>query len=282
MNAPLILPEEFKTLQPFVRLVEKMGSLYTQYFSSPATTSTEQGATTFELRYEGALATLTNKKPLFAALVKGLIASVSRTNVTIVNAELVARERGIVINEQHSRDSAGQTYSSLVTLRARPSGTSRGTSPFDARGALPRTDNTRKRRPERVISGYVSGSQTFISRLGRFATNFAPEGHLLIAHNYDTPGMIGKVGGLLGQESVNITAMSVAPVSVWEDDGDVGAGAGGESGKLGVNGHATNGSGTGEGNEALMILSVDCEVEKGAVDRLGTEQGILQVCTVGL
>ena len=274
MNAPLILPEEFKTLQPFVRLVEKMGSLYTQYFSSPSNPSSEpdQG-TTFELLYEGALATLTNTKPLFAALVKGLIASISGTNVTIVNAEMVARERGIVVNEQFSRDASTQAYSSLVTLRARPSAASRGTSPFDARGSstsLPsrglnaETPGARRRqRPDRIISGYVSGSQTFISRLGRFATSFAPEGHLLIAHNYDTPGMIGKVGAMLGGEGVNISAMSVAPVSMPEEGAQ---GGGYFKVDAPVNGSDGTGDESGNGKEALMILIVDREVSGNVVE----------------
>ena len=291
VNAPLILPEEFKTLQPFVRLVEKMGSLYTQYFTSQSGASAEatpEIATTFDLLYEGALATLTNTKPLFASLVKGLIGPVSSTNVTVVNAELVARERGIAINEQHSRDMTPQTYSSLVTLRARPA-PSRAPSPFDKRGAPAastgrglnaETPGARRRQPDRIISGYVSGNQTNISRLGRFATSFAPEGHLLIAHNYDTPGMIGKVGGLLGGEGVNISAMSVAPVSIPAEDGYFSAGA------AGVNGvrieQADGVEEGGNGKEALMILTVDREVTSGVVEKLSGEQGILRVNTVGL
>lgn len=277
VNAPLILPEEFKTLQPFVRLVEKMGSLYTQYFSSErAKTLGDEATTAFDLTYEGALATLTNTKPLFAALVKGLIASVSSTNVTIVNAEIVAKERGILINEQHSRSQTDQTFSSFVTLRARPSAASRGQSPFDRRGTTPRvvnvdTPGARHRRPDRIISGYCSGPTTFISRLGRFATSFTPEGHLLIAHNYDTPGMIGKVGGLLGTEGVNISAMSVAPVSIGEED---------VSGYFKVD-PPTDGNG-GVGNEALMILTVDKEVDNSTVEKLNQTEGILQASTVGL
>jgi D-3-phosphoglycerate dehydrogenase len=76
VNAPLILPEEYRKLQPFVRLVEKMGGLYTQHYSSKGGTSA-LGGKTFELVYEGELATITNTRPLFAALVKGLTSSIS-------------------------------------------------------------------------------------------------------------------------------------------------------------------------------------------------------------
>ena len=254
VNAPLILPEEYKRLQPFVRLVEKMGSLYTQHYSKPprhrhrdpTNTSPHQDTrTTFDLVYEGSLATLTNTKPLFAALVKGLtdkITSHEGTNVNIVNAELIARDRGIVINEQHSRSPTTHTYSSLVTLIARPRSTG-------GAGA-----------PEQVISGYCSDAQIFISRLDRFATSFVPAGNLLICHNYDSPGKIGVVGGLLGREGVNINSMAVAPVSQIEGEGGV---------KVG-------------GREALMILGVDREVSEEVVARLVEGEGILDVSVVGL
>ncbi|MCJ1294449.1 hypothetical protein MMC34_006007 [Xylographa carneopallida] len=262
VNAPLILPEEYKTLQPFVRLVEKMGSLYTQHYATPhlshAATSTStapqaDARTTFDLVYEGALATLTNTKPLFAALIKGLTAPISpgRT-VNLVNAELIARDRGLVVNEQHSRSPPDHPYSSLVTLRARPAGPLRASSSSRQR---PDTEAPALRpTAEQAISGYVSASQIYISRLDRFATAFVPEGNLLVCHNYDSPGKIGVVGGILGREGVNINYMSVAPVS-----------------------QAGEGS-----NEALMILGVDREVGREVVEKLVAEEGILEVSVLAL
>ena len=274
VNAPLILPEEYKTLQPFVRLVEKMGSLYTQHYSTPhltpsGTVSRPDTRTTFDLVYEGSLATLTNTKPLFAALIKGLTLPISSasTNVNIVNAELIARDRGIVINEQHSRSPSDHTYSSLISLRARPAQASRSSS---RRPAAPSSQSTlentadKPKEPdstEQIISGYVSASQIFISRLDRFATSFVPEGNLLICHNFDSPGKIGVVGGILGQEGVNINSMTVAPVSLREEESR--EGGGGRSGK--------------KGNEALMILGVDRDVGEGVVKRMLGEEGILEV-----
>ncbi len=130
VNAPLILPEEYRKLQPFVRLIERMGSLYTQHFSSPFTSQTKTSESSFsfnfDLIYEGSLASLSNTTPLFAALIKGLLAPISdgtTGNVNIVNAELIARERGIVVNEArvHASGEGAATYSSLVTLRAHSS-----------------------------------------------------------------------------------------------------------------------------------------------------------------
>lgn len=283
VNAPLILPSEYQTLQPFVRLLEKIGSLYTQYYSASDGRYHPHSAVgyAFDLIYEGELAKISNSKPLYAAFLKGLIGSVSSTNVTLVNAELVAKERGVIINEQYSRSPADPTYSSLITLRARPATPSRSASPFDAKAG----SQTRKaaQQPDRLIAGYVSASQVFISRLDRFATSFVPDGQLLICRNYgksatllhswmimliqarlDSPGMVGKVGSLLGQERVNIRAMTVAPLSLTNE----------------VNGE-TPAEPT-QSNEALMILSVDREVDRKMVERLGTEHGIMDVIAVGL
>ena len=224
VNAPIILPEELKRLQPYVSLVEKMGDLYTQHY----TTQRHH----FDVIYEGDIAEI-NTKPLYAALIRGLTKSVSENQVNIVNANLVAKDRGIIINENHSRErpSAG-TYSSLVTLKSKDS--------------------------QQLISGFVSDDGPRIVRLDRFTTGFAPEGHLLICHNYDRPGMIGKVGGILGRDGVNISYMSVAPVLV--------GGAGSEERK----------------GEALMILGVDREVDAVVLREIERTEGFVDVKKVHL
>jgi D-3-phosphoglycerate dehydrogenase / 2-oxoglutarate reductase len=147
-----------------------------------------------------------------------------------VNASLVAKDRGIIINENHSRErpTVG-TYSSLITLKSKDS--------------------------HQLISGFVSDDGPRIVRLDRFTTGFAPQGHLLICHNYDRPGMIGKVGGILGVKGVNISYMSVAPV------------LGGSEERKG---------------EALMILGVDREVEADVLREIQKTEGFVDVKEVRL
>jgi len=303
VNAPLILPEEYKKLQPFVKLVEKMGSLYTQHYSrshrphhhQPNTPSANapqpEMRTTFDLIYEGEIASLTNTKPLYAALIKGLTTPISApaTPVNIVNAALIARERGLVINEQLSRDrSDTHTYSSLVTLRARPRrDSSRPPSSTRASSQPPSrsqqsADTKGAGEQEQTISGFCTPTSIHISRLDRFATSFVPEGTLLICHNYDSPGKIGRVGSILGKGGVNINFMSVAPVSRdWDDGGggEVVDGLGGEDGR--ANGEGERGESESE-KEALMILGVDREVGDSVVQELVAESGILEVSVVTL
>ncbi|KAK1590058.1 allosteric substrate binding domain-containing protein [Colletotrichum navitas] len=119
VNAPLIMPEEYRKLQPFVRLIEKMGGLYTQHFVSGRGGMIE--GRKFELIYQGDLAGTTNTRPLFAALVKGLFSSISDSggrDVNIVNASLTAKQKGIIISETHSGEVKNAMYASLVTLRS--------------------------------------------------------------------------------------------------------------------------------------------------------------------
>ncbi|KAL3421628.1 phosphoglycerate dehydrogenase [Phlyctema vagabunda] len=195
VNAPLILPEEYRKLQPFVQLIEKMGGLYTQHYSSKGGI----GGKRFDLVYEGELASISNTRPLFAALVKGLTSPISDSagrDVNIVNASLIAKQKGIIINEIHTGTSEDLTYASLVTLKA-----------------------TTASGEDQIISGYVSGKGIFISRLDRFSTSFVPEGTLLVLHNYDEPGKIGGVGSILGRHAINIRFMSVAALE-GEGQGD--------------------------------------------------------------
>ncbi|XP_044716243.1 d-isomer specific 2-hydroxyacid dehydrogenase, NAD binding domain-containing protein [Hirsutella rhossiliensis] len=192
VNAPIILPEEYRKLQPSVQLVEKMGRLYTQHFVKSKRGTV--GGRRFELIYHGDLSCMPNTKPLYAALVKGLVASISDSNINIVNAALIAREKGIVINETYARQAHDSTYSNRVTLRSVAEGD-------ESSG-------------EQLIEGYTSDKHFYISRLDRFNAAFIPQGTLIILHNYDEPGKIGGVGMALGSHGINIRFMQVASLGV--------------------------------------------------------------------
>ncbi|CAN9233082.1 unnamed protein product [Alternaria alternata] len=266
VNAPIVLPDEYRTLQPFISLVEKMGSLYTQHYSSAKTGSFR---TTFDLIYEGKLATINTTKPLFAALVKGLLTPITSSdglNINIVNAELLAKERGILINEQRSRENVeDKPYSSFITLRARASRSvsqqprSRNVSPSAARSLQQGTNDN----DDQIIQGFVSGNKPFISRLDKFKGEFVPRGTLLICRNFDSVGKIGHVGNLLGKAGVNIKFMNVAPLDEEVEE------------------RMNEQNGEGEGSkEALMILGVDKPVGEDVLKRLIADEGVLEASVV--
>jgi D-3-phosphoglycerate dehydrogenase len=253
-----------------------MGSLYTQHFAPPRS-STAAARPSFDVTYEGALASANTTKPLFAALLKGLlspITSAESLNINLVNAEILARERGIRINESRSRDNVEQEgYSSSVTLRARRNARSPSAPRTSASDTRAREDDL----SDQVITGFVSGNTPFISRLGRFRTSFVPTGTLLICRNYDSPGKIGIVGGRLGKAGVNIRFMSVAPIGDAEE------------------GHADlskidskieyeplQGEAAGKENEALMILGIEGDVGEDVRKDLIGSDGVLEAGVVVL
>jgi D-3-phosphoglycerate dehydrogenase len=271
VNAPIIMAEEYRTLQPFVALLERMGSLYTQHFQSDPT---QRARTTFDLTYEGSLASTNTTKPLFAALIKGLlspITSAENTNINIVNAELVAKERGILVNESRSRENVEQEgFAASVTLKARLSPRSPSASRVPRQDPLASTSTRGNKLEDHVISGFVSNNTPYISRLGRFSTSFVPEGTLLICRNYDEPGKIGTVGGILGKAGVNIRFMSVAPI----DDGLRSGVASGVDGPKNGNIQMEH--------EALMILGVEGAVDEQVRKSLLGEDGVLEAGVVVL
>ncbi|KAK8098333.1 D-3-phosphoglycerate dehydrogenase [Apiospora kogelbergensis] len=255
---PLILPEEYRKLQPFVKLIEKMGGLYTQHYVGAK--GRMLGGRKFELVYQGDLASITNTRPLYAALVKGLVSTISDSggrDVNIVNANLIAKEKGLVINEMHTHETSdSQTFASLVKLRC-----------IDT-----------EKSGEQIIEGYVSGNTVYISKLGRFTASFTPEGTLLILHNYDEPGKIGGVGTALGKHGINIRFMTVASLDSGEEPA-MDSLTRVDSAVAGMERSAPNGKG---GNEALMILGVNGVVGKAVVEDLKTAEGILDVSLVQL
>jgi D-3-phosphoglycerate dehydrogenase len=227
VNAPLILPETLRALEPWMDLVEKLGRFCTQL--RPVALKRA------ELSVAGELAQF-DTRPLTTALVKGLLEPISEVRVNLVNALVVAREWGLEVME--SRSTTHEQYASLVTLRVSPDG----------------DEN------ETVLAGTITWGEPRIVRVDRYATDFTPRGHILLARNLDRPGMIGKVGVILGEANVNISHMDVGLVA-----------AGMEPGGRRL-----------PGGEALMALSLDDAPSLEAVERIRETDGIMEVRGVQL
>lgn len=227
VNAPMILPETMRQLQPWVDLVEKLGRLYTQLHPGPLRRA--------ELSISGEIASY-DTRPLSAALIKGLLESVSEAHVNLVNAPVMAHDWGLEIIE--SRSTATEQFSNLVTLRVAADG--------------PET-------PSSVLSATITWGEERVVRVDRYATDFVPSGHILFARNLDRPGMVGRVGTILGEAGVNISHMDVGPVASM---------AGGRTRQA--------------GGEALMILALDGPVPEDALERIDETDGIFGITSVEL
>ncbi len=192
VNAPLILPETLKVLNPYMRLVEQMGRLYTQLQPGPLNK--------VELSCSGEIGNY-DLRPLQAALIKGLLESVSDAHVNMINAQLLAKQWGLEIIEQKS--STPSEFANLVTLRV-----------LSANGYASSFAGKPGSGDEYVeaLGGTVMHGEPRIVQVGRYWTEFVPEGYILFCRNPDQPGMIGRVGTILGKAHVNIRHMDVGPI----------------------------------------------------------------------
>ncbi len=221
VNAPLILPETLQAIQPYMQLVEKMGRLYTQL---------HPGALhQVELACSGQIASL-DLRPLKVALIKGLLESISDAHVNMVNAPSIAKQWGLEVIERTS--TAPEHYANLVTLRVRD-------------GA------------EHALAGTITWNEERIVRVDDYVTDFVPSGYILICRNLDRPGMIGRVGTILGNAGVNIRDMNVGPQGA---DRAV---------------HRPRG-------QALMVLSLDDAVPDWALDQVRATEDISDLTMVKL
>ena len=135
-----------------------------------------------------------------AALIKGLLESISDAHVNMINAPLLAKQWGLEISEQKS--TIPTEFANLVTIRLMHAN---GYSSSFAGKPGSGDDYVE------VISGTVMHNEPRIVRIGRYWPEFVPEGYILFCRNPDQPGMIGRVGTILGKAHVNIRHMDVGP-----------------------------------------------------------------------
>jgi D-3-phosphoglycerate dehydrogenase len=169
VNFPSISAEEAPKLKPYVALAEKLGSFAGQL--------TETGIKRVQLTYEGGVAQM-NTKALTSAAVAGLLRPMLQ-DVNVVSAPIVAKDRGIVVEETR-RDAEGD-YDSLITVTVV-------------------TD-----RQTRSVSGtvYADGRPRIVDIKGiRIDAEFGPS--MLYVTNQDKPGFVGRFATLLAEAGINI------------------------------------------------------------------------------
>jgi D-3-phosphoglycerate dehydrogenase len=175
VNAPFVPGETFKIIAPYLQAATQAGSLATQL--------AEGQFEAVEIEYLGELADH-EVTPLKSAVIRGLLAPVTDENVTLVNANLVAEQRGLRITERKGHYDG--IYKDLLRVNLQ---TSAG-----------RTS----------VSTTVAHDGPHIVEINDFWVDLSPgEGYLLLVENVDQPGMIGRIGSLLGEKGINISFMRV-------------------------------------------------------------------------
>jgi D-3-phosphoglycerate dehydrogenase / 2-oxoglutarate reductase len=179
VNAPVPSGPDAERILPFVEVAYRLGRFYPQY-------ARPEAMPRFALLLRGALAGVP-PEPLTRAFLSGLLQATTDRRVSVVNAEAVARELGIAV------DARGDA----------------GPSPYAA--------SLRLLSGETSISATSSGGAPRIVELDGYEIDATPSGSMLITQHADVPGMIGKVGTILGAADVNISTMQVSRNTVGGD-----------------------------------------------------------------
>jgi D-3-phosphoglycerate dehydrogenase / 2-oxoglutarate reductase len=175
VNLPSLDAETYRELEPYILISEKLGRFASQLFGGPIQE--------LQLSYAGELSQK-NTVPLTLSVLKGLLSPILDIEVNSVNAPHLAKERGIKWTETKTPQTAD--FTSLITLTAIGS------------------------KKKLSVSGTVlaKNSQRIVA-IDDLTVDVIPEGTLLVYTNQDKPGVIGRVGTVLGNNKINIASMQV-------------------------------------------------------------------------
>ncbi len=175
INVPSVSAEILKNLSPYITLGEKLGAFITQMCTDKC------GFTDVFIDYYGQIAKY-DVTPITLSILKGLLTPMLGDNVNFVNAQYIARDRGIKLHE--SKSEAEKNYSSSIVVSTISNGS------------------------KIKIEGTVFGKEEIrLVGINDFRVEAEPKGHLILIHNYDKPGVIGNIGTLLGKYNINIGNM---------------------------------------------------------------------------
>ena len=175
VNIPVADRETLAEQRPFLQLAELLGRFCLQLESD--------NVERVEIEVAGYMARW-DPELVGRAVLKGLLEGVTVQAVNLVNAHLIARERGLSVEVRTDPEPASG-YTNLITVTTQ-AGTGR-----------------------KVIAGTVFDGVPRIVRLRDLHIEFIPEGHILVLSYEDRPGMVGRIGSILGRHNVNIASMHV-------------------------------------------------------------------------
>jgi D-3-phosphoglycerate dehydrogenase len=172
INAPSIDESTFRAVRPYVGLAETAGEIAVQLF--------DDRLERVEITCAGEIAS-EDVEMVTASALTGVFTPLE-WQVNAVNAHRIADQRGIDVVESRSRQSAD--FQSLVTVTVANNG-----------------------REVSVCGTQFGGETPRIVRIDDYRVDAIPHGHMLVARNEDTPGVIGFIGTVLGENDINIAGM---------------------------------------------------------------------------
>jgi len=211
INVPGISGELLRRLGPLLDLARRLGRLALALVDGPVSA--------LEVDYGGRDEAA--PRPVLMAAVEGLLSAMNVEPVSLVNALLIAEERGI----RHARRTGAPEPGFETTV---------GVSLETPRGRA------------RVAGALVGNSHGRVIRIDDYHVDVAPEGWMLVIRNRDVPGVIGRVGTLLGGAGINIGSYHQARRAAPGDD-------------------------------ALAAITVDQALTNGVLEQLGRAPDVLDV-----
>lgn len=175
VNIPYIAPKDRARLGPFIELAEKMGLCAAQL--APG------GIKRIDITYSGPIGE-TDVYPVTVAAIKGLLTPAMESMVNFVNAPVMARERNLTFASERIAVTPG--YTDLLILKATTD-----------KGDLLLEGTVLDPRQPRIVS--IDG----------YDVDVKPWGCKIFIRNTDQPGMVGRVGTLLGEKKINISDMTL-------------------------------------------------------------------------
>jgi D-3-phosphoglycerate dehydrogenase len=221
VNVPAIAPEDLEALGPFLGLSANLGRIAVALAEGTSVDA-------LEIEYRGRIAER-DTRLLTVQVLKGALAGHTEEEVNEVNAPSIAEDRGIAVSQTNS--SAARDFTDLVRVTVVSGGT--------------RT---------RVV-GTTQGQLHYPHLLEAWGSRFNVqlEHHLAIFRYEDRPGMLGRVGTMLGEAGINIVSAAV--------------------------GRRPD---TGEHGGAVMLVTADSPVPKEIVDEIVAGDGFEAGRTVSL
>jgi D-3-phosphoglycerate dehydrogenase len=178
VNMPSVSPEEYKKLEPYIQLGEKLGTFVAQLTDKPIAE--------VSISYDGGLADL-NTHLVKNAVLKGILSQILAEPVNLINAGNFATARGIEVVEVRSGRRAKYTNSLGVALRIDGDSVS-------------------------VLGMIGLNNALRILGVNNIDIDAPLTGFLLLFRNQDVPGVVGSVGTLLGKHSINIANFALGRI----------------------------------------------------------------------
>lgn len=180
INAPSVAPDVAPRLRPYVELGRRLALLARQL--APGAFDA------LSLTYAGEIAA-GECAPIRTAALAGLLEAVTDQRVNAVNADLVARERGLTVRE--TRTPASEPWASLVSL---------GVGPAEGEPLL-------------ELAGSTAHGRPHLAGLDGFAIDAELSGLMLVTRHHDRPGIVGAVGTMLADAGINISSLELSRLS---------------------------------------------------------------------